>query len=578
MRDWFTKSGSPGDGPDGPDGSGDPLRGIRKDKLKNRLTLSLDDSVKEAAKIYADRLGTSVSALVEAYLGYIAVSDDVMRRRATASEVARLEGNVATAPGGSLFQKGMPENAGAYYDSGTLLVDEDNPLSPPSIQLRAMLRAGGHEVRQEWLVQADLVIKANAGQAGRSRAAEAIHRQQQQFVALLEEATSARASDLYVSVGRFEATVRMRVAGHVRELRILPASEAAELCAAAFNMGYGSDQSYRNLDYQAALISSVRVCLPEGVQMVRLQFNPLAHGGRYMHAKVVYAAAASAGETMEEFGFLPEHAHALRQAIGMRTGFCILSGWEGNGVSTTMQRIAAAMATAQPSGRHIASVENPPEMVMPGVSQFPTLDTISEDSHREKLRLAMNSVMLTRPDVLLVGGIRDSQSADLCALAAATGRQVWATLVANDAHAALSRLVDMGVGSLSQLGAPVTVCWQCLLDRPSKDSRKVSEMEADGLDEEQTALVERLAECGIETDNVRLSPRGARPAGRIPVFEVLQPTPDTIRAIESRDMPLLRRISDTSSFIPAQVHASRLVARGLADPGSALAAFGSLCA
>jgi type II secretory ATPase GspE/PulE/Tfp pilus assembly ATPase PilB-like protein len=572
MREWFQKTErEQGDGAD------ELVPGARKDKLKNRLTLSVDDNIKEAAKAYADRLGTSVSALVEAYLGQIAGENDVPRRRATEEDLASLPTKAATAPGGSLGLRGMPETAGAYYDDGTLLVDEDNPLSLSAIQLRAMLRAEGHKVEKELLVPLATVKSANSSDgSAMNKRNSIIMLMQHEFLNLLQEATAKRAEDIYISVGRYEAAIDIRLGGVINHLRQVPVSWAAEFCAAAFNMSDTSDSSYRNLEYQTARLSEIRTPLPKGVQAVRLHFAPLPNGGRHLTMHPVYiTSAAESGELMA-LGLSSAQTSCMRQAARLRTGLCILSGWEGNGISTTMQRVAGLVSQERGDGAKIVSVEDPPEFIIPGAAQFPVPYSTTPIERTESYCKAVLHALSTRPDVCFVSNIRDARSARIVTDAASKGTQMWCSLVANDAMGALARLRDMEGGMISGYGMPLTVYWQCLLAAPGEDAVLLGDLMRNGLDDEQTALAERLTECGVALDRVKITPAGVRYPRRLLACELLQPSTELLRLLDKGDFSSMRSLAEEEGFVPARVHAARLVEAGKADPYAAFAAFGNL--
>src|SRR3546814_6879908 len=96
---------------------------------------------------------------------------------------------------------------------------------------------------------------------------------QREFIELVRRAAEINASDIHVTVDRYEAAIRVRVDGVMTRMGELPAGHAQDLCAAAFNMADASDASYKVFEYQGARVSDLNTNLPEGVQAVRLQLD-----------------------------------------------------------------------------------------------------------------------------------------------------------------------------------------------------------------------------------------------------------------------------------------------------------------
>lgn len=127
----------------------------------------------------------------------------------------------------------------------------------------------------------------------------------------------------------------------------------------------------------------------------------------------------------------------MRELTQLPQGMVLLTGPTGSGKTTTLY---AALAQANDEGRKIITLENPVEYQLPGVSQIQT---------REEIGLTfasgLRSILRHDPDVILIGEIRDPETAEIAVRAAQTGHLVFSTLHTNDSVTAVTRLLEMGV-------------------------------------------------------------------------------------------------------------------------------------
>jgi type IV pilus assembly protein PilB len=180
----------------------------------------------------------------------------------------------------------------------------------------------------------------------------------------------------------------------------------------------------------------------------------------------------SSSLTLTDLGFLEHDLVEFKQAIRKPYGMILLTGPTGSGKSTTL---CAALQEINRSDINIMTVENPIEYVIDGISQIQTGPKINFAD-------ALRSLLRHDPDVLMVGEIRDSETADVAVKAAMTGHLVFSTLHTNNAVSAVTRLVDIGCEPFL-IGSTMTaviaqrlvrrLCRHCAKARPATEDEKV---------------------------------------------------------------------------------------------------------
>ncbi len=142
-------------------------------------------------------------------------------------------------------------------------------------------------------------------------------------------------------------------------------------------------------------------------------------------------------KTLEDVGLSPEHLTTIREIITRPHGMILMTGPTGEGKSTTLY---AMIKEIDREGLNVVSLEDPIEYNIPGMSQSQVKPEIGYDFAN-----GLRSILRQDPDVIMVGEIRDKETAKLAIQAALTGHLVFATLHTNSAIGAVPRLIDMGV-------------------------------------------------------------------------------------------------------------------------------------
>jgi type IV pilus assembly protein PilB len=274
---------------------------------------------------------------------------------------------------------------------------------------------------------------------------------------ILADAVRARASDIHVEPQQDDVRIRYRVDGVLREVRRVPSSSRAALTS-RLKLIAGMDISERRIPQDGR----VRLEVGEHLLDARVSTLPSMHG-----EKVVIRLLASADDVaaLGELGVDPRALRTLRRVLDSPQGLVLITGPTGSGKTSTL--FSALRAINNPE-RNIITLEDPVEIQLPGLTQV----QVNEKTGLTFAR-GLRSILRQDPDVVLVGEIRDLETAELAMRASLTGHLVLATLHTNDAVSAISRLVDMGIqpylvaSALSLVVAQRlvrTVCPECAED------------------------------------------------------------------------------------------------------------------
>ncbi|WP_114952130.1 GspE/PulE family protein [Sphingosinicella terrae] len=321
---------------------------------------------------------------------------------------------------------------------------------------------------------------------------------------LLAGAVDRRASDVHVEPMVRQVAVRYRIDGRLNEVETLPSALAGPI-ASRIKVMAGLDIAESRLPQDGRLRLTVR-----GQDIdVRVATAPVAHGESVV---LRLLGRSSVPLDLEKLG-LPEPAlAALLRAIERPHGIILVTGPTGSGKTTTLY--AAVNRLRRPDVK-ILTVEDPVEVVIEGVNQVqvrPEIDLTYAKTLRAFLR--------QDPDILMIGEIRDQETAEIALRAALTGHLVLSTLHTNNALGAFTRLADIGVEpylTASTVIAAVAqrliraVCTACRGERaPSASERRMFE-EAGLPAPKNLAQAQGCAKCG-----------GTGYSGRLPMIEVVE--------------------------------------------------------
>ncbi len=245
---------------------------------------------------------------------------------------------------------------------------------------------------------------------------------------ILRDGIAQGASDIHIEPGRKTGVVRYRVDGVLRKHMELPMS--------ALNRIISRIKILSKLDI------ADRLRPQDGKSRVRisnlsydLRVSTIPAGGA--EKCVIRVLDSNVSLTLDDLGIPPNELMRMRSLISNRDGLVVVTGPTGSGKTTTLYGALRELADGKVN---VMTVEDPIEYDLPTVTQ-----TQVETKQGLTFASALRSILRQDPDVILVGEIRDRETAETAAQAAMTGHMVLATVHANDAVSAVGRLADMGL-------------------------------------------------------------------------------------------------------------------------------------
>jgi general secretion pathway protein E len=359
---------------------------------------------------------------------------------------------ILTADGEFLHRPSEQQEIMALYENGIFLVSKSHIHDPYVLKLEAYARLRDIRIRKKIPVSLEVIRDAykhfSVNLSLSNSSDRDLTKMQKDIVDLIQHAADNQVSDIHVISSNVSSIVEMRRNGVLHQEIEWQAAYGQDFCAACFAMADASDSNYNPTEYQAARISSLTVELPMSVQALRLQFNPLAYGGRYMIARLLYNSAAKDKNTgVGHLGYHKYQTELLEKMSKKPVGICIISGPTGSGKSTTLFHMLDKVMADCKHERNVLTIEDPPERPIDGAKQMPVTNAPTPEERDIKFVQAISAAMRSDPDTIMIGEVRDASSAGLAIKSAMTGHQVWTTVHANDALMILNRLRDIGVPS-----------------------------------------------------------------------------------------------------------------------------------
>ena len=362
--------------------------------------------------------------------------------------------HLLTAPGGEFELPKETQGLLAYFSGGCLIISRTHRYDGRVLAFMDLLRKKNRPMRVPFYSDLGLVsaiykhYENELGTVNRSRI-DFNNQMQKDFVDIVAKAAAQKVSDIHIEVAD-QTTIYFRIDGSMQPVLEFNSGWGESFVRAAFASADISNANYAQNEYQSAqkdgrtpLRGTKDLYLPQGVLSIRMQFNPIAFGSRYVVMRLLYDNPSESITTEQEFGDYEQTL--LRRLRSYPTGLVVVAGPTSSGKSTTLVRNMVLMLKEHNYEINLITVEDPVEQKIFGAHQIPVVNTASEEQREAEYTEALAAALRSDPDTLMVGEIRTLAAAQLTVKGALSGHNVWTTLHANSAMAALVRLLDMGV-------------------------------------------------------------------------------------------------------------------------------------
>ncbi len=320
---------------------------------------------------------------------------------------------------------------------------------------------------------------------------------------IVHDAVRIGATDVHIEPGVDKARVRVRVDGLLYDKAVLPWG-VAEQVVSRLKVLAGMDIAERLLPQDGRVLLDVE----SREYDLRIATVGTAFGER-VAIRLLNPQQVLLG--LDRLGLFPEQEEVLKSLLVRPHGMILVTGPTGSGKTTTLY---AAVSHANEQTRNIMTVEDPVEYRLSGITQIPVREKAGITFER-----GLRAILRQDPDVVMVGEIRDPQTASVAIQAALTGHLVLSTLHTNNAAGALVRLLDMGSQPYLLTSSVLAVVGQRLVrilctacKRPYR-ARREADLQVLGLPADQDTTLFGPVRCP-ECDNLGYK-------GRTGVFEIM---------------------------------------------------------
>jgi type IV pilus assembly protein PilB len=322
--------------------------------------------------------------------------------------------------------------------------------------------------------------------------------------AIMMEAIKRRASDIHLEPYPEGLRVRFRVDGALMTAHELPPGTMAGVVSRLKVMS-SLDIAERRFPQDGR----IKLAIPgAGAIDFRMSTLPSIFGEKIV---LRLLGTGQLKNSVEELGFRGGPLRHVKEALGHSFGMIVVTGPTGSGKSTTLYTMLKELSAPDVN---IVTAEDPVEYNLPGITQVSVKPQIGFT-----FEVALRAFLRQDPDIILVGEMRDFETAAIAVKAALTGHLVLSTVHTNDAPSTVVRLVDMGIEPYLVASAVKLVIAQRLIRRICKDCKEeapISPEEQENLHESTLAAIQKTWR-GKGCDNCNQT--GAK--GRVPVFEVM---------------------------------------------------------
>jgi type IV pilus assembly protein PilB len=335
---------------------------------------------------------------------------------------------------------------------------------------------------------------------------------------MLLDAFSMRASDLHFEPFEHTYRVRFRVDGELREIASPPVAIKEKL-AARIKVISKLDISEKRVPQDGKMKLKIG---PDRVIDFRVSTLPTMYGEKIV-IRILDPSSAKLG--IDALGYEPAEKERLLHAIQRPYGMVLVTGPTGSGKTVSLY---TCLNILNKPGVNIATAEDPAEITLPGVNQVSM-----NDKAGMTFSVALKAFLRQDPDIIMVGEIRDLETADIAIKAAQTGHMVMSTLHTNDAPTTLTRMRNMGIAPFNIASSVILITAQRLARRLCPNCKAPADIPR-----------ETLLDAGFKEEDVDGSWTPYRPVGcsmctngykgRVGVYQVM-PISEEIQRIVLRD-------------------------------------------
>ena len=360
---------------------------------------------------------------------------------------------------------------------------------------------------------------------------------------VIKEAVPYRASDIHIEPFEKTVKVRYRIDGDLQERAEFPINSYAAICARIKIMA-----NMNIAERRVPQDGRINLIVGGKEYDFRVSSLPTVFGEKFV---IRVLDKTSFRFTREDLGFTEAENELLDTMLSRPHGIILLTGPTGCGKSTTLYSF---LKEVNKSEVNIVTVEDPVEYIMPGVNQ-----TQVNTKANMTFSVALRSILRQDPDIIMIGEMRDEETADIAVRAAITGHLVFSTLHTNDAPGAILRLENMGVPDYLVSDALVGVIAQRLVKNlcpACKKRGKTNAKEMQILDIDEPISIFRPQGCQFCN--------GTGYKGRIAVHEMMYMN-ENMRNIVSREknLEVLREAAKENGMTTLWTSCKALVEKGV---------------
>jgi general secretion pathway protein E len=365
---------------------------------------------------------------------------------------------------------------------------------------------------------------------------------------LLQYAFDQRASDIHLEPKREMSAIRFRIDGVMHEVYQLPSPVMAPIVARLKALGrMDIAEKRRPLD------GRLKTRTPDGGEVeLRLSTMPTVFGEKLVMR--IFDPTVLV-KSFAELGFDGDDEATWRRMADEPHGIVLVTGPTGSGKTTTLYSTLRQLATPEVN---VCTVEDPIELIDPSFNQLQVNHAIGLD-----FATGVRTLMRQDPDIIMVGEIRDAETAEMAVQAALTGHLVLSTLHTNDAPSSITRLIDLGVPPFLLQSSLLGVIAQRLARTLCTSCKRPVELSDDAWTAMTTPFKAKKPKQVYEAVGC-LDCRNTGYRGRVGLYEMLEFTPE-LRSKISReaDPAVLERAALAGGMKPLRLRGAQKVAAGL---------------